>query len=254
MAVGPAAGGVLALVGYGWLFVVDAATSWAAVALLLAGMRGERRLEAEARKKPAPVEASRSPATDGPFLFLLLLVFLLATVLFQLFSTLPLYLREVYQLREDRIGLLLALNTAAIVLVEMVLVRFAEGFSPTRVTALGAFLLCGGFALMPLGSSFAWAAVTVLVWTAGEMLVLPFTNALVAQRSGPGQLGRYMGLYALAFSLSAAVGPVAGTAVWEHWGPTVLWTGAGAVGLLLAGGFSALGPAFREREAASEGG
>lgn len=245
LAVGPAVGGALALMSYLWLFVADAATSWAAAALLVAGMRGERRREAEERRAPRALAPTRSPLADGPFLLLLVLVFLLTLVLFQVWSTLPLYLRESYRLEEDRIGLLLALNTAVIVLVEMVLLRLVEGLSPTRVSAAGAFLLCGGFALMPLGGAFAWAAVTVVVWTFGEMLVLPFTNTLVAQRAGPGNLGRYMGLYMVAFSLSAAVAPVAGTAIWDRWGADALWWAAGALGVLLAVGFAALGPAFR---------
>ncbi|MCU0233633.1 MAG: hypothetical protein MUE90_06330, partial [Thermoanaerobaculales bacterium] len=57
--------------------------------------------------------------------------------------------------------------------------------------------------------------------------------------------GRAMGLYTLAFSAAFVVGPVAGTAVFERFGPAALWYGIGGIGVVLWLGFSALSPAFR---------
>jgi predicted MFS family arabinose efflux permease len=252
-AVGPAVGGFLALTSYGWLFVIDGATSWAAAGLLVAGLRGERRQERAARRSEGR-GGGPSPLRDVPFLGLTLLFLLLVTVLYQVFTTAPLYYRQVLGFHEDRIGLLFALSTAVIVLAEMVLVRFAERFDAGRVAALGSFLLCAGFALLPFGSRFAWVAFTVLVWTTGEMLALPFTNALVALRAGPGNLGRYMGLYTIAASLAAAVAPVAGTAIWDRWGAAAPWRAAGALGVALGVGFALLAPALRRPPAAAAAG
>ena len=49
-----------------------------------------------------------------------------------------------------------------------------------------------------------------------------------------------MGTYALAFSTAFVLGPVAGTAVYERFGPDVLWFGTGVLGIFLGLGFASL--------------
>ena len=170
---------------------------------------------------------------------------LLALVLFQIWGTYALTLREVYRLTEDRIGLLFAINTLIIVAVEMALVTALARRDPLRVAAAGALLLCLGLGLTPLGASFAFAAFGVVVWTIGEMLAIPLTEGIVANRAGAGASGRYMGVFAATFSLAFVAAPALGTAVYERWGPGAVWAGAAAAGPLLAAGYLALAPRFR---------
>ncbi len=231
--IGPAVGGVLALYDYRALFLVDAATCWAAALIVL-------RLPKPGPESPDTASDTSgragSPWKDGPFLCLLLLVMLLALSFFQIFSTLPLYFREIYHFREDTIGLLLALNALIIVLFEMVLIHHAERHDRMFLVGIGSFLVCFGFALMPLGSGVIYAAFTVAVWTLGEMLALPLMNAVVADRAGSANRGRYMGLYTMAFSVAFIVAPAAGTWVYERLGPDALWYLVGILGLPLFAG------------------
>lgn len=243
MSFGPAVGGLLAQYDYGWLFVADGLTCISAAVLLAAGPALVRPSGAVA---PATVAAvSRSPWRDGPFLVLLSLMTVLGVVLFQSSGTLPLTLHEVYRFSEAEIGLVLAVNTVIIVLFEMVLVQGARRADPLRLVAGGSFFFCVGFGLLPLGSGFAWVAFTIAVWTMGEMLSMSPAAAAVANRAGARSLGGYMGLYTLSFSAAQVVAPVAGTWVYERFGPDALWYGCGALGLPLALGFAALIPAWR---------
>lgn len=238
MTLGPAVGGFLALRDYDLLFVADGATCFLAAGLLwyISREAGARRaVTAEAAALPG-----RSPWRDRPFLLLMLLFFVLSIVLFQMLSTYPLSLRDLYGFAEDRIGLVMAINTLLIVLFEMVLVHAVAGYDPLKATGVGAFLFCLGFALLPLGSTFAFAAFTVAIWSVGEMLALPIGAGVVADRASQGSVGRYMGLYNLAFATGFVVAPVAGTWVYENLGPRVLWFGCGAVGLLVWAGFHGL--------------
>jgi len=237
LTVGPAVGGLLAVRGYLWLFLVDGVTSWAAAALLL--LR-PRIAGAGAPTIAVRSTAASSPWTDGPFLALLGLTFALAAVFFQIVSTVPLYLRHAYALREDAIGALLALNAVIVVLFEMVLVHWAERRSRVPLIALGCFLICAGFGLMPFGTSIAFAALTVVVWSVGEMLSLPLINAVVADRAGAGNRGRYMGLYTMSFSTAFVISPAAGTWVYDRLGRDELWYLVGLVGVPLALGALAL--------------
>jgi predicted MFS family arabinose efflux permease len=246
--IGPAVGGYLALYSYRWLFVADAITCWLAclmLVLLLDPLHGSRR----GAKETAP---RGSPWSDVPFLVLMSLVVVLASALFQFWSTLPVYYREIYGFHEGTIGLLLALNPLIIVLFEMILIRWAESRGRLALIGLGSFLTCGGLALMPLGSSVAFVALTICVWTMGEMLALPLLNAAVADRASPGKRGQYMGIYTMAFSLAFVFAPACGTQVYDTLGPDWLWFGIGALGVVLWAWALALSRAVRPRPASDE--
>lgn len=240
MTLGPTVGGFLALRSYDLLFVVDGATCILAAGLLWL-VPGE----------PAPVQEmgaaaaapARSPWRDRPVLVMLFLLFLLNVVTFQVVSTYTLSLRDLYGFPENWIGLTLAVNTLIIVLFEMVLVHRVARYDPLRMTGLGAFLLCFGLALLPLGRGFAYAAFTVVIWSLGEMLAFPIIAGVIANRADAGSVGRYMGLMNLAFASAYVIAPLAGTWVYQNLGPQALWYGCGAVGLLVWGGFEALAAA-----------
>jgi len=98
---------------------------------------------------------------------------------------------------------------------------------------LGAFLVCVGLAAMSLGRSLPFVALTIALWTFGEMLSLPLINAVVADRAAPGTRGRYMGIYTMAFSLAFMFAPAFGTFVYQGFGPDKLWYGIGGLGVVL---------------------
>jgi predicted MFS family arabinose efflux permease len=236
--IGPAVGGFLALRNYGLLFWVDGLTCLAAVILFsLIWKKPEQHLRAKEKDK---IQICRSPWRDTSFLWLLILVVVWGCIFIQLFATFPLYMREVYGLAENHIGQLVMINTLLIVSLEMLLIHWIGKRSLTRFIAIS-FLLTGlGFALMPFGRGFLYAALTVAVWTFGEMLSMPLLGSLIATRADPGSMGRYMGLFSFAFSLSMIVGPVLGTSVYGRFGPTMLWLGCGVTGCILFGAFSLL--------------
>ncbi len=244
--IGPAVGGFLALRNYGLLFWVDGLTCLAAVILFsLIWKKPEQHLRAKAQDK---IQSSRSPWRDLPFLWLLPLVVIWGCMFFQLFATFPLYMREVYGLAEDRIGQLVMINTLLIVSLEMLLIHWIGKRSLTRFIAVS-FLLTGlGFALMPFGRGFLYAALTVAVWTFGEMLSMPLLGSLIATRADPGSMGRYMGLFSFAFSFSMILGPVIGTSVYGKFGPTTLWLGCGVTGCFLYIAFSLLSKSLAAQE------
>jgi predicted MFS family arabinose efflux permease len=234
ISVGPAVGGMLAGWSYRWLFVADGITCWLA-ALFLHRALGSR--EPTPRERPAtvPPPTRRSVWSDRPYLAFLVVVFCLYGIFFQFIGTLPLYLNEAYSLPESRIGLLLSLNAVLIVLTEMALVSALETRDATRVFGLGCLLTCTGFALLPLGSTVAFAALTIIVWTVGEMISLPFGySAAVARadRNGSGS-GEYIGLHAAAGALAMFVAPATGLWVYAHLGPETLWYGIGILGPVL---------------------
>jgi predicted MFS family arabinose efflux permease len=237
MTLGPAVGGWLALYDYGWLFVADGATCLLAAGLLWRFIQGEKGEGSPATAADglgaSAGAADRSPWRDGPFLVLLLLLFVLATVTFQTVSTYPLTLHRLYHLSEAGVGMILATNTFVIVLFEMVLVHSLAGRNELELVGVGSFLFCLGFGLMPLGSSVAFLVFTVLVWSLGEMLAFPAMAGAVAGRAGESNRGRYMGLFHFAFAAAFVAAPLAGTWVFQRFGSRPLWFGCGLTGLPL---------------------
>jgi predicted MFS family arabinose efflux permease len=150
-------------------------------------------------------------------------------------------MHSVFGFAENRIGQLLAINTVIIVLFEMVLLHGLKSAVPLKVIAIGALLTGGGFALTPLGRGFPYAALTVAVWTVGEMLSLPLLTAEIANRSHEGNRGRHMGWFGVSFSLAWMLGPLIGSEVYSRFSPLALWLGCGALGAFLALGFARLG-------------
>lgn len=250
MALGPTVGGILAFYDYLWLFVVDGVTCiLSAILLQRAFPRGLSVASAAARREDVEGKASpaRSPFRDRIFLAMMALLFVMNLVTFQITSTFPLSLRDLYGFSEARIGMVMAVNALIIVLFEMVLVHRLAGRDPVRVTGVGAFLFCLGFSLLPLGSTFAFAAFTVVIWTMGEMLAFPMVTTAAANRAPEQLQGAYMGLLNFAFASAFVAAPLAGTWVYVNLGPRTLWFGCGAIGVVVWAGYEVLAAISRPR-------
>ena len=143
-------------------------------------------------------------------------------------------MESVYRLSERQIGLLMGLNGVVIVLTEMPIVHALERFRRMRVVAAGTLLLFGGFAILPWGSALVYAALSVLIWTAGEILVFPLVPSVIADRTVTANRGRYMGMFNMSFASAFVAGPLLGTWIYEAMGGAVLWTAAGLLGIVVA--------------------
>jgi MFS family permease len=239
VSIGPALGGFLALINYHWLFWVDGTTCLVAVLIqfFTLGKNG---------KLPRPLSnrtgvKSSSPWHDWHFLYLMLLVFGVGLVFCQVLSTFPLYLHQIYGLRENLIGPLIMINTLLILICQMPVIHRLAPLAPAKVIRWGCLFLCGGFALMPLGRGFLYAGLTVVVWTVGEIVSIPMMSTLVASCAPEGKQGGFQGIYSFTFSLALIAGPVLGTWIYQSWSSDTLWYLVGMLGLVLFAGFSLVG-------------
>lgn len=158
----------------------------------------------------------------------------LLLILFQNESVLALFLVRDLGMTEAGYGLMFTINTALIVLLEVPLNSATAHWSHRRALSLGAFLFAVGFGAYGLASSAWGVAACVVVWSFGEMIMLPASSAYVAEIAPARKRGEYMGLYTMSFSLAFATGPWIGTSVYERHGSRVVWAGALALGLLSA--------------------
>ena len=243
MAIGPAVGGILATISFHYLFLVDGGTSLAAAFVLaLAGMPGRPRAAAPA-SPPAPTTATRlrlstAAHADPRFLFFLASVLPVCVVFFQHVSTMPLFVVRDLGFTPRAFGLLFSLNCVLIVLIEVPLNAATAHWPHRRTLALGALLSGAGFGGMALAHGAVSLAVTVVIWTFGEMLFFPASAAYATDIAPDARRGEYSGLYTMMFSTAFAIGPWAGTVVLERIGARSLWgitavLGAAAAAMLL---------------------
>ena len=249
--IGPALGGFLATMNYRYLFWVDGITCIAAAVFFSAVFRSARNEIGKHEEKR--IQETGAPWKDGPYLIILGLLLCLGIIFHQIFNTWPLFLREVYGLIENRIGLLLTVNATLIVLIEMPLIHAVERMNPLRIIRIGILLLTGGFFILPFGNSFPYAVSTVMIWTMGEILVFPLLVSFIANRASDANRGQYMGLFTFVFSLCFIFGPIIGTSVYQNLGPHWLWRGVGIWGIMIWSGFHLFERAYGGSKGASSG-
>jgi predicted MFS family arabinose efflux permease len=236
MAIGPAVGGILATIAFRYLFFVDGATSIAA-GLVLAGAAlpsGKTPRAAGSPSTTTRLRLSTAAHADPRFLFFLLGVLPVCVIFFQHISTMPLYIVEDLGFTPRTFGLLFSLNCLIIVVFEIPLNAATAHWSHRRTLALGALLSGAGYGAMAFARDFWTLAVTVLIWTLGEMLFFPASAAYATDIAPEARRGEYSGLYTMVFSIAFGVGPWAGTVVLERAGARLLWGITFVLGVIAA--------------------
>ncbi|HEX6851347.1 MAG TPA: MFS transporter [Candidatus Polarisedimenticolaceae bacterium] len=224
MSVGPALGGFIADRSFDALFWVDGGSALAAGLVLalvpLGAAAAERR---KAARESAASERSAPVHTDLRFLAFLIGSTLLAAAFFQHIGAMPLYLVRDLGFTKSFYGLMFTLNTVVIVILEVRLNFMTSHWSHRRSLWLGSTLVASGLGLLAVATA-PWAiAGTVLVWTFGEMILLPSMSNFVADMAPPDRRGEYMGWYTMSWGVAFSFGPSLGTVVLDAWGPHVVW-------------------------------
>lgn len=228
MSIGPVVAGFLVMVDFSIIFYVDAATSiLAGIFLILAPWDKIETSHNSDHGKAAEIAARKKFGVlkDRRFLYFMLALLPVPIVYLQHQSTMPLFLVRYLGFAESTFGLLFTINTVLIILIEVPLNNSMKAFSDKALLAIGA-LLCGiGFGAMAFVHDIYGVAITIVIWTFGEMIIFPASAAYMAELAPKGKSGQYMGVFQMVFSLAFTIGPWAGTLVLQNYGPAVLWSG-----------------------------
>ncbi len=226
-AFGPATAGLLAKHSFLWLFVGDAATSllfglvaWFA---LPSGVRGTR--------TDSGLRATwKVLRTDRRLRQILCASLAVGLVFVQVFSTMSLEITG-SGLSPSIYGLVISLNGALVVLCELPLTTLSRRYPARKIIALGFVLIGAGFASNALPRTLPLLALTVLLFTLGEMLAMPVAGAYVAALAPAHQRGLYT--YGMVWSGAFVLGPSLGMLLFSV-SPLGLWASCGVLGTLAA--------------------
>ena len=232
MSIGPAVGGYLAEISFPAIFRVDGSTSLLAFAVL--AMTGFKVAEhaAAAGVDGAPGPRSRPGYKDMQLLGFLAACVPLAAVFFQHEGALPLDVVRDLGLPASFFGWMFTINTVLIVLFEVRLNLKTAHWPHRKSLFIGGLFIAAGFGAMAFCHTGPAIASTVVVWTIGEMILLPTMSNVVAELAPPDRRGEYMGLYSMSWGIAFATGPWLGTFALERFGRVALWGGAFVVAAL----------------------
>jgi predicted MFS family arabinose efflux permease len=153
---------------------------------------------------------------------------------FQLFTTLPLYHHEFYDLSEFETGLLMTFNGLLIFVLEMPIVSMAERrkLYKLKIIFWGSFLMALSFFVLLFN---AWVGVLVLsliFMSLAEIFLFPFSNGFAMSRAPKGHEGRYMAIFTMSYSLAHVASSKVGLEIISRFGYQINWVFMGMLGVL----------------------
>ena len=232
---GPFLGGlIIAGLSYSGLFWVDGLTCIAAIVVMRMVLK-EKKIHVDISKVIVEKENKiTSVYKDKPYWIFLTIIFLMGFVFLQLFTTMPLFYKEIHKMTEVQIGLLMSVNGFLIFLFEMPLIHYIEKklLDRMKIITWSLGLLSMSYVVLNATSWSGILIVSMLLITVGEMLAFPFTNNFVMNRAPSGNEGRYLALYAMAFSCAHIFSAKTGMEVIARFGFMANWFLMGGLGLL----------------------
>ncbi|MEU4392365.1 MFS transporter [Kribbella sp. NPDC023855] len=239
--------GVLASIGYNWLFWINATTSVVAALVIWRMVPETRPVLDDGPRRPLLPVALR----DSTFLLMILLQIGYATIYFQGYSTLPLAMAG-DGLPSSTYGLVIALNGVVIVLVQPFVNRRLAALDRPKLLACSMLVVGLGFGLGAVVDSWWGYGLSVVVWTIGEIGFAAVIGAVLADLAPIDLRGGYLGLAgSMSFGLGSVIGPLLGTNALEHFGGATVWLACAALGVILFLGQLALAPALHARAEAN---
>jgi MFS family permease len=116
----------------------------------------------------------------------------------------------------------MSLNGLLIILIELGVTTITRRWPALIALAIGLALSGIGFAAIGVASSIAALALTVVIWTFGEMVYSPVGSAYIADIAPLDLRGRYQASYAFTYSLGLMLAPIGGTLLYSV-SPSFLW-------------------------------
>ncbi len=238
-AVAPVIAGLVARRSYFLLFLGDALTTFAFGLIVWWGVRETRPVLAQ------PAGASRAPdrlarlRREPLMLIFAALALGLGMIYMQGIVTLPVAM-QAHGLGPDAYGLAASVNGLLIVLVSIPASHWLTRWPRFGALAVAASLFGVGFGLTAAAATLPAFALTVAIWTLGEIAGATVAPAIVADLSPVDLRGLYQGVYGAAWGLSFFIGPILGGWLYERFGSQLLWSACFVLGGLLALGYLAM--------------
>lgn len=148
--------------------------------------------------------------------------FLVATiftfiVVYQMSSTLPVYIKEIGGYSEKFFGYLFSFNAALVVFLQIPIAKAVKKLDISKVLASGAILYGIGFAIFTFAFSKTTFFLAMGVLTLGEMVMSPTLITTVSLLSPKAHRGKYMSAFSQTYTgISAFISPPLGGLAYDN--------------------------------------
>jgi predicted MFS family arabinose efflux permease len=233
-AAGPALGGLIIMnIGYEGLFWIDGASCIIAILIFWYLVKEKEKSSYLDKKNPGEI-LTESVFRDGTFWIFLTACLITGILFFQLFTTLPLYHKEQFDLTEFQSGLLLTLNGVVIFLLEMPIVNYIEKnkVNKIKIITIGTFAMAMSMLLLLFNVWAGILIIMILFMTIGEMFAFPFSNSFALSRAPKGHEGRYMAIFTMSYSLAHILSAKTGMTIIDNYGYQANWLFMGTLGFV----------------------
>ncbi len=235
-------GGLMASYDYHLLFWVDGLTNLCAAGFMLVVLPAPANIKESIAANKQASASGDSAYKDKEYLFFIFLTILFAFCFFQMFTILPVYLKQRLALNERLIGAIMAVNGLIIAFVEMVIVFKLEARpQPLRFIKYGVWLVGISYAMYNvLSGHFLLALASTIVITIGEMISMPFMNTYWISRSKEHNRGQYAALYTIGWGIAQVASPGIGGFIADNYSFEMLWWIVFGVTVIAGLGYSRL--------------
>ncbi|MBK3580832.1 MFS transporter [Streptomyces sp. MBT65] len=238
-AISSMAAGFIAEVSYRAGFLLEAGMTAVCAVVVFLRLPESRPTAPVGTDSREPAVGLRTVLRDGRFMSVVGLSFLVALVFQQGSVGLPVAMGEAGFTPADY-GTAIAVNGFLIVALQIPVTRLIEHRDAKRLLVVSSLLAGYGFGLTAFAGSVGVFALTVCVWTLGEMINAPTQTGLVVRLSPLQGRGRYQGMYTLSWAVAALVAPLMSGFVIDRFGAEWLWGMCAVVGTVAAVGYGAL--------------
>ena len=232
-AAGPALGGLIIMgIGYSGLFWVDGATCILAILIFWILVK-EKKKTTEHKILIKGIDRE-SVFKDKPFWIFLAMCLITGILFFQIFTTIPLYHKEQFDLSEFQTGLLLTMNGILVFFLEMPIVSYVERkkISKVKIVTFGCLAMAISLSLLLVNFWVGILIVMMVFMTFGEMFAFPFSNSFAISRAPKGHEGRYMAIFTMSFSLAHILSAKVGMEIIDNFGYQTNWAFMGFLGFV----------------------
>ena len=247
-AVAPLLAGLIANYNFLILFIGDALTTAIFGLIVLLGIHETRPAEAHHASR-TPLGERLTQLKRAPILLIFSFLSLFTGIVYlQGYVTLPLEM-QAHGLGPENYGAAIAMNGFLVILITIPFSNRAAKWPLLETAALAAGLLGLGFGFTALADSLPLFALSVAIWTIGEIAANAVAPTIIADLSPVELRGLYQGIFGSSWGLAYFLGPLTGGWVYEHLGSHMLWIGCFVTCLLVAFGNLALSAPARQQMA-----
>ena len=232
-AIAPVLAGLIAGYNYLILFVADGLTTAIFGLIVLFGIHETRPAEAH-HASHAPLSERISQLRRAPILLIFsFLTLFIGMVYTQGYVGLPLDMQS-HGLGPGPYGTAIAINGLLVILMTIPVSNMAARWPRFETIAVASILLGLGFGSTALATGFPVFALSVAIWTLGEIGSTAVAPTIIADLSPIDLRGLYQGVFGAAWGMAYFLGPLLGGWVYQNLGSDALWFGCLIIGIVVA--------------------